>query len=75
MPLYQSLQQSSQEFLIKAVLQKSSGKIVGLHFAGNEAPELLQRIIPALKNGLTHDELIVTIGIHPTSAEEIFCLA
>ncbi|MBE9098642.1 dihydrolipoyl dehydrogenase family protein [Vacuolonema iberomarrocanum] len=74
-PLDQSLQQFSQEFLIKAVLQKSSGKIVGLHFAGNEAPELLQGIIPALKNGLTHDELIATIGIHPTSAEEIFGLA
>lgn len=73
-PLRQSLQNSPQKFLIKGILHESSGKILGLHVGGNEAPELLQGFIPALKKGLTFNELIEAIGIHPTSAEEIFYL-
>jgi len=73
-PLHQSLQHSSQKFLIKAVLHKSSEKILGLHVGGNEAPELLQGFLPALKQGLTCDDLESTIGIHPTSTEEVFYL-
>ena len=55
----------------KAVVHKDSDKIVGLHFAGPHAGEVMQGFAVAMKLGLTKEQLDSTIGIHPTAAEEI----
>lgn len=74
-PLHQSFQESPQKFFIKCVSRQSSGEILGLHIAGDNAPEVIQGFIPMLRQQLTVSRLVETIGIHPTSAEELFSLS
>lgn len=52
----------------KAVVKKSDDKVVGLHYTGPNAGEIMQGFAVAIKMGLTKDILDETIGIHPTSA-------
>ncbi|MGF1521647.1 MAG: dihydrolipoyl dehydrogenase family protein [Leptolyngbyaceae cyanobacterium] len=73
--LSHSLMDNPQPTLIKLVLCKSSRQILGAHIAGNQAPDLIQGLVPALRQGLALDELASTLGIHPTSGEELFDLA
>ncbi|MDB9527822.1 FAD-dependent oxidoreductase [Oscillatoria sp. CS-180] len=71
-PLHHSLMQNAQNALIKWLACQSTGQIVGVHAAGNEAPDMIQGLIPALQKGLTLAELKLVSGIHPTSGEELF---
>ena len=48
-----------------------SGQVVGVHVCGPESPEMLQGIAIALKAGATKADFDSTVGIHPTSAEEL----
>jgi len=44
-------------------------RIVGMHYLGPNAGEVMQGFAAAMKSGLTKEVLDSTIGIHPTSAE------
>ena len=58
----------------KAIVRKDQGhegKIVGLHFTGPNAGEIMQGFAVAMRMGLTKEILDRTIGIHPTVAENI----
>ena len=50
---------------------KDNEKVVGIHFLGPHAGEVMQGFAVSLKLGLTKAILDETIGIHPTCAEEI----
>ena len=54
----------------KAVVHKETDKVLGLHYAGPNAGEVMQGFAAAMKIGLTKQQLDATIGIHPTCAEE-----
>ncbi|MBW4449310.1 MAG: hypothetical protein KME22_01790 [Hassallia sp. WJT32-NPBG1] len=41
---------------------------------GESASEIIQSIAVAIKLGATKNDFKKNIGIHPSSAEEIFCL-
>jgi thioredoxin reductase (NADPH) len=47
-----------------------NNKVLGLHIAAPNAGEIIQGFAVAFKKGLTHQDLIDTVGIHPTIAEE-----
>lgn len=49
-------------------------KIIGIHFVGPNAGEVLQGYGVAIKKGISYEELVDTVGIHPTNAEEIVSL-
>lgn len=55
----------------KAVVRKSTDRVLGLHYAGPNAGEVMQGYAVAMRIGLTKHQLDTTIGIHPTAAEEI----
>lgn len=55
----------------KAVVENSSDKVLGLHYAGPNAGEIMQGFAVAMKIGLTKQALDSTIGIHPTIAEDL----
>lgn len=74
-PLSHSLLPTPQQSLIKLVIDRQTEQVVGVHMAGDQAPNMLQGLIPALRRGLTSTELFRTVGIHPTAAEEIFSVA
>lgn len=51
-------------------LPKENDKIVGAHYLGQNAGEIMQGLAVAFRMGLKKSDLDLTFGIHPTSAEE-----
>lgn len=60
--------------LYKMVCDGVTGRVVGLHMIGPDAPEILQAAAVAVKAGLTKDAFDATIALHPTMAEELVLL-
>ena len=69
-----SLTKRKVKTFIKMIVDQASQKVVGLHIVGDDAPEMLQGFSVAVAAGLTKADFNETIGIHPTSAEEIVTL-
>ena len=60
--------------LMKLVVDQASQVVVGAHILGDDAPEMLQAVAIAVTAKLTKADFDRTIGIHPTSAEELVTL-
>lgn len=60
--------------LYKMVCDDVTGKVVGLHMIGPDAPEIMQAAAIAVKAGLTKADFDATVAIHPTMAEELVLL-
>ena len=56
---------------MKLVVDQASGVLLGVHMIGDDAPEIVQGFAVAVAAGLTKRDLDQTVGIHPTSAEEM----
>jgi glutathione reductase (NADPH) len=56
--------------LIKLVVDQKSQKVLGAHMLGEDAAEIMQGIGIAVRMGATKQDFDLTIGIHPTAAEE-----
>jgi glutathione reductase (NADPH) len=56
---------------MKLLVAADSDRVVGAHMVGLDAPEIIQGVAIAMKCGATKAQLDATIGIHPTSAEEL----
>lgn len=66
---------SHHQGFTKVIVDKSNNnKVLGIHFLGPSAGEVMQGYGAAIKKGLTFEDLENTVGIHPTSAEEIVTL-
>lgn len=60
----------------KVIVDKTNNeKVLGIHFLGPSAGEVMQGYGTAMKKGITMSDLLETVGIHPTSAEEIVTLS
>lgn len=60
----------------KVVVDKSDDEnVLGIHYVGPNAGEVMQGYGVSMKQGLTFKKLIETVGIHPTSSEEIVTLS
>ncbi len=57
--------------LYKMICEEPSGKVLGLHMIGPEAPEILQAAAIAVRAGLTKADFDATIALHPSMAEEL----
>ena len=66
-----TLTQSKQKSYMKWVVCKKTDELLGCHIIGENAGEILQGFAVAVKNRFKKSELDQTIGIHPTSAEEL----
>lgn len=64
----------NERSLYKMVCDANSGRIVGIHMIGPEAPEIMQAAAVAVKVGLTKADFDDTVAIHPTMAEELVLL-
>ncbi|XP_053327137.1 thioredoxin reductase 2, mitochondrial [Spea bombifrons] len=62
---------SSQCYIKMICLRKQGLRIVGLHFTGPNAGEVIQGFALGIKCGATYPQLMSTVGIHPTCAEEV----
>ena len=69
-PMKYTLTDNLERGLQKLVVDAASGRVVGAHMIGVDAPEIIQGIAIAVKMGATKADFDRTIGIHPTAAEE-----
>jgi glutathione reductase (NADPH) len=60
--------------LFKVIVDTKTDKVVGVHLAADSAGEIMQGVAVAVKMGATKSDFDNTIGIHPTSAEELVTL-
>jgi len=66
-----SFPKSETYSLFKIIVDTKTDKVVGVHVATDGAGEMVQGVGIAIKMGATKAEFDATIGIHPTSAEEL----
>lgn len=60
----------------KVIVDKSQDeKVMGIHYVGPHAGEVMQGYGVAMKCGVNWKQMKSTVGIHPTSAEEIVVMS
>jgi glutathione reductase (NADPH) len=55
---------------LKLLAEAASGRVVGLHMIGPDAPEIVQSLSIAVTAGATKAHFDRTVAVHPTLAEE-----
>jgi len=70
-PMRNMLSGNQERTLMKLVVDGKSGKMLGVHIAGEDAPEMVQLAAVAVKAGLTKQQWDSTVALHPTAAEEL----
>ena len=70
-PLKLTLSKKESKTYMKLVVCRSSRRVLGCHIVGEGADEMLQGFAVAIKAELTKEAFDASIGIHPTSAEEL----
>ena len=73
-PLRHAISTEPLEAMIKLIVRPSDRQILAVHMVAPRAADLVQTLVPALKKGLSVDELREIIPIHPSTGEEIFSL-
>ncbi len=68
--LHARLAESPDATLVKLVVERASGRVLGCHMLGDDAPEIIQGLAIALQCGATKADFDRTIGLHPTVGEE-----
>ena len=74
-PMRNILAGNEQRTLMKLVVECASDRVVGVHIAGPEAPELIQVAAVAVKAGLTKAQWDATCAVHPTAGEELVLMS
>ncbi|MCP3143540.1 glutathione-disulfide reductase [Pyxidicoccus xibeiensis] len=69
-PMKHTLSGRNERTMMKLVVERASGRVLGCHMVGADAPEIIQGLAVAVKCGVTKAVLDSTVGIHPTAAEE-----
>jgi glutathione reductase (NADPH) len=69
-PLRHTLTGRDERTMMKLVVDQASDKVLGCHMVGPEAGEIVQGLAIALNCGATKAQFDMTIGIHPSAAEE-----
>jgi glutathione reductase (NADPH) len=70
-PMRNMLSGNQERTLMKLVVERKTGKLLGVHIAGEDAPEMAQLAAVAVKAGLTKLQWDSTVALHPTAAEEL----
>lgn len=73
-PMINVLAERDEKMFMKIIAQKSTGKLLGMHIMGRDAPEMAQLCGVLVKMGATMADLHATMPIHPSSAEELVLL-
>ncbi|MEO8062606.1 MAG: glutathione-disulfide reductase [Pseudomonadota bacterium] len=70
-PMRNMLAGNQERTLMKLVVDRKTDKLLGVHIAGEDAPEMVQLAAVAVKAGLTKTQWDSTVALHPTAAEEL----
>jgi glutathione reductase (NADPH) len=69
-PMSQALPASGPRVLLKLIVERSSGKVLGCHMVGEHAAEIIQMAAIAIGMGATKADFDRTMALHPSVAEE-----
>lgn len=70
-PLKGRVSGSTTKDFMKMLVDPESDRVVGIHMVGHGAGDIMQGFAVAIKCGATKSQVDLTIGIHPTAAEEL----
>ncbi|MEJ0086025.1 MAG: glutathione-disulfide reductase [Pseudomonadota bacterium] len=70
-PMRNMLAGNQERTLMKLVVDRKTDVLLGVHIAGEDAPEMAQLAAVAVKAGLTKTQWDSTVALHPTAAEEL----
>lgn len=73
-PMLHSLGGRAVFTTVKLVVRKDDERVLGCHLIGKDAPEIIQGFAVAVKMGATKRDFDATVGLHPTTAEELVTL-
>jgi glutathione reductase (NADPH) len=62
---------ADERMLMKLVVDRESGRVLGCHVVGPDSPEIIQMAAIAIKLGVTKAQWDQTCAVHPTAAEEL----
>nr|P13110.1 RecName: Full=Trypanothione reductase; Short=TR; AltName: Full=N(1),N(8)-bis(glutathionyl)spermidine reductase [Trypanosoma congolense]AAA30258.1 trypanothione reductase [Trypanosoma congolense] len=60
-----------KKFVAKIITDHGDGTVVGVHLLGDSSPEIIQAVGICMKLNAKISDFYNTIGVHPTSAEEL----
>jgi glutathione reductase (NADPH) len=60
--------------LLKLIVEKGTGRVLGCHMVGEHAAEIIQMAAIAIGMGATKADFDRTMALHPTLAEEFVTL-
>ena len=66
-----TLPKVAEKTFMKILVEDAEDRVVGLHVIGPGAAEMVQGFAVAMNAGATKAQFDATVGIHPTSAEEL----
>jgi glutathione reductase (NADPH) len=70
-PMKYAFMNGDESVLMKLVVECGTGRVLGCHIVGPDAPEMIQMAAIAVKAGLTKQQWDDTCALHPTVAEEL----
>ena len=70
-PMKGTLYGGEERILMKLVVARDDGRVLGCHIVGPDAPEIIQMAAIAIKMGVTKAQWDSTCAVHPTAAEEL----
>ena len=69
-PMSQALPARDPKVLLKLVVEKTSGRVLGCHMVGEHAAEIIQMAAISIGMGATKADFDRTMALHPSVAEE-----
>lgn len=70
-PMFHSLTGADEKTFMKLIVDKHTDVVLGAHIVGDHAAEIIQGVAIAVKMGAKKKDFDATIGIHPSTAEEL----
>jgi glutathione reductase (NADPH) len=72
--LRHTLSGRNERTMMKLVVDAASGRVLGVHMVGEDAPEIIQALAVAVRMGATKADFDATMALHPTSGEEFLTM-
>lgn len=73
-PLRHTVSGRAERTMMKLVVDARSGRVLGVHMVGEDAPEIIQALAVAVKMGATKADFDATMALHPTAGEEFLTM-
>lgn len=70
-PMKFAISGRQEKTFIKILVDSATDRVLGVGMVGPDSAEIMQTVAVAMKCGVTKKQFDATIGIHPTTAEEL----